>query len=136
MKIQIVQREIEEAIRAYIHSQINVKEGMEITMEFTSTRGDDGLVAAIDISPAKQPEPVKRATRAAPVVTATRSAPEPKEDVRPSISETPEDRVEPEAATVASSNEDDGDEDNRPLRPSIFTNLRRPQNDEAEGAAA
>lgn len=52
MKIQIVQIEIEEAVRDFIRKQINVKEGMEITMDFSATRGADGLTAAIDISPA------------------------------------------------------------------------------------
>jgi hypothetical protein len=53
MKITIVESEIQEAIRAHIERQITVKPGMAITMEIRATRGDDGFIANIDISPAK-----------------------------------------------------------------------------------
>jgi len=53
MKITIVESEIQEAIRAHIERQITVKEGMEITMEIRATRGEDGFIANIDISPIK-----------------------------------------------------------------------------------
>lgn len=52
MQITLVQTEIEQAIRAYVHSQVSVKEGNEITIELKATRGDAGMQAVIDILPA------------------------------------------------------------------------------------
>lgn len=140
MKITIVQREIEDAIRAYIHSQITVNEGMEITMDFTATRGDDGLIAAIDISPAKEPEPAPKATRA-PRAASVVAAPAPRVvQEQPTHAEPVEAEEETQAEQSVSSapvSEDeslvDGDQ---PLKPSIFSSLRRPTNDASEGAAA
>ncbi|MDR5839311.1 hypothetical protein [Caballeronia sp. LZ034LL] len=57
MKIQIVQAEIEEAIRNYIGEQISIKEGMKIEIDLRSTRGDAGFTADIDITPAGKPTP-------------------------------------------------------------------------------
>jgi hypothetical protein len=53
MKLTIVETEIQEAIRNHIQNIIAVKPGMAITMDFSATRGSDGLIANIDISPAK-----------------------------------------------------------------------------------
>lgn len=50
MKITLVESEIREAIQAYVLGHFNIKEGMQISMEFTATRGSDGLTASIDIS--------------------------------------------------------------------------------------
>lgn len=50
MKIMIVQAEIETAIRDYILSQINIREGMSVTIELAATRGASGFTAEIDIS--------------------------------------------------------------------------------------
>ena len=44
MKIILVQAEIELAIRAYVLTQIAVKDGQDITIDFKNTRGDDGKV--------------------------------------------------------------------------------------------
>lgn len=72
MKITIVESEIQEAIRAHIERQITVKDGMEITMEIRATRGEDGFIANIDISPIKAGADTPRAT-AAEQVTATQA---------------------------------------------------------------
>ena len=50
MKIILVQAEIELAIRAYVLSQIAVKEGQDISIDFKNTRGDDGTTAEINIT--------------------------------------------------------------------------------------
>lgn len=81
MQIIIVQAEIEAAIRAHIEQQVSIKEGMEITIDLRSTRGDAGFTANIDIVPAA-PGKVKAVAQApAPVPTppaavATKKEPE------------------------------------------------------------
>jgi hypothetical protein len=65
MQIIIVQAEIEAAIRAHIEQQVSIKEGMEITIDLRSTRGDAGFTANIDIVPAAQ----NKAKAAAPAPT-------------------------------------------------------------------
>lgn len=179
MKIQIVQNEIEEAIRQYIHKQLTVKEGHEITMDFTASRGADGLIADIIIAPAATKNLSPRTARASvtpvrvvgapaaerPAVVVERvpevaEAPEPEEvpapsrpttsifakpeaDSSPTVFEAAgssnEDTAEPhdtrytdepdepkassEPDVVAE--EDEREENERPLKPSIFSNLRR-----------
>ena len=65
MQITINQTEIEAAIKAHILSQINIKEGHDISIQLKATRGDDGTTAIIDINPSVIPAsipttPVKR----------------------------------------------------------------------------
>jgi hypothetical protein len=55
MKITIVETEIQEAIRNHLHTIMTLKPGCVITMDFSATRGSDGLIAAIDISPPVAP---------------------------------------------------------------------------------
>lgn len=141
MKITIVQSEIEEAIRQYIHNQIAVKEGHAITMDFTATRGEDGLIAAIDISPiaggsatasaavvqqvtdrqetgAVEAPAARRVTRAAPVAPA------------PVVDE----QAAPEE--VATGGEELSEAEGGKLRKSIFSDLRRPAPEAVEGVDA
>lgn len=49
MQITLIQVEIEEAIRRFVESQINVREGMRIDIELKATRGAEGYQAYIDI---------------------------------------------------------------------------------------
>jgi hypothetical protein len=49
MQVILIQTEIEQAIRDYINSQINIKEGMSINIDLRSTRGTEGFTANIDI---------------------------------------------------------------------------------------
>lgn len=51
MQLTLVQVEIEEAIRAYVNEQINVREGMRIDIDLKATRGAEGYQAFIDIVP-------------------------------------------------------------------------------------
>jgi hypothetical protein len=51
MQIILVQAEIETAITDYIRSQINIKDNVEIHIDFQATRGADGYRATVDISP-------------------------------------------------------------------------------------
>lgn len=75
MQIIIVQAEIEAAIRNYINSQLNVKDGHRIDIELSATRGADGFKATIDIVAADAPSLPKEALEAgaapAPVPTPT-----------------------------------------------------------------
>lgn len=72
MRIILVQAEIELAIRAYVLTQIAVKDGQNISIDFKNTRGDDGTTAEINITspvlkaeaPNEQPqEPAQTATQ-------------------------------------------------------------------------
>lgn len=49
MLITIVQAEIELAIKNYINTQVNLKEGQEISIDLRATRGAEGATAIIDI---------------------------------------------------------------------------------------
>lgn len=62
MRITLIQAEIDLAIMNYINSQVNVKEGMTISVDLSATRGENGFTATIDIISAKVPklEPVKK----------------------------------------------------------------------------
>ena len=68
MKIILVQAEIELAIRAYVLTQIAVKEGQDISIDFKNTRGDDGTTAEINIT--------SPTMTAAPATTAPNEQPE------------------------------------------------------------
>lgn len=163
MKITIVQHEIEDAVRDFIRKQITIREGMEITMEFSATRGADGLTAAIDISPADK-APVQQVSVAqgssdaeATVVARTRQPRQPRAVV---VEEAPvsQDPVEEEAAPEASLSQEDQDEEpaaparsifaarkqeddveevegSQPLKKSIFSGLTRPVNEKDPEAA-
>lgn len=74
MQIIIVQAEIEAAIRAHIEQQVSIKEGMEITIDLRSTRGDAGFTANIDIVPASTPAGVKRTEPTGPGTVLTKAA--------------------------------------------------------------
>lgn len=76
MQITIVQAEIEAAIRAYILSQINVREGMGIAIELAATRGADGFKAIIDIQPV-QTGPVMTGMGPSTTATTTNTAEQP-----------------------------------------------------------
>jgi len=49
MQIQLVQTEIEQALRNYINGLINIKEGTQINIDLSAGRGADGFKATIDI---------------------------------------------------------------------------------------
>lgn len=49
MKITLNQTEIEAAIKAYVLAEVSVREGVDLTVDFTATRGSDGIMATIDI---------------------------------------------------------------------------------------
>lgn len=81
MQIIIVQSEIETAIRNHILAQINVREGMQINIDLSATRGADGFRATIDIvpngTPAASNAPAPSAAPAAAVTASKTSAPAP-----------------------------------------------------------
>lgn len=68
MQIIIAQAEIEQAIINYIHSQINVKDGMSISVDLKATRGDQGTTAIIDIVPTTEVAAPTAVVEAEPVV--------------------------------------------------------------------
>lgn len=83
MQITLVQAEIEQAITAYIHSQINVKDGMEIKIDLSATRGTDGFKATIDIVAATAPVVVAEVAVVVPAAKAVAAKTEAKATVTP-----------------------------------------------------
>lgn len=155
MQITLVQFEIEQAITNYILEQVTVKEGMQIKIDLSATRGAEGFKATIDIVPqdfvgsgvsggteeaASQPkvnarvEP-KEETRSAPKASAAVSKPEPKVETK-AVAQ-PEPEVE-EAAAVedtpfkgdeAEAAEEEQAEAPKETKPaSLFAGLTRPRN--------
>ena len=146
MQITLIESEIKQALLNYIHSQINIKDGMQVTIDLKATRGDQGTTAIIDIVAAEtvaavvvepvveevveQPKPTTRRTRSTPVeavketpvVEAT--AVEEAEEAEPTVEETL-----PEAAAVEEVVETEEAAPAAETKPqSLFANLRRPQN--------
>lgn len=58
MQVTIVESEIKEAIRLYLKNNIGLSEEKKINIDFTATRGNEGLKASIDILNGSD-EPVK-----------------------------------------------------------------------------
>lgn len=77
MQIKLIQTEIEDAIRNYIQEQVTVKDGMEINIDLSATRGPEGFIANVEIvragtgsaQPAETAQPAPAATPATPVRT-------------------------------------------------------------------
>ena len=66
MKITIGQSEIEAAVKTYILSIMTLAEGANIDVDFSATRGPDGLTANINVLP---PEVVEKAKEEQVVLT-------------------------------------------------------------------
>lgn len=49
MKLIITQPEISEILRDHVLKNVQLKDGAQIKIDFTATRGDDGITASIDI---------------------------------------------------------------------------------------
>lgn len=49
MKLIITQPEIESIVRAHVLNTVQLREGADVKIDFTATRGEDGIVATIDI---------------------------------------------------------------------------------------
>lgn len=160
LKISLVQTEIEEAVRAHIRSMISVREGMDINMVFSATRGEDGLTAAIDIVPAgttsaavaplaaaAQPKPAERQVSSRPEARVEptkverapsvfrRAAPQPAPEPEAGDEGEGEDDASSQAQAGEPEAEDAGEEVTAP-KPSIFSGLKRPSNRTAEAEAA
>lgn len=158
MQITLVQSEIEQAIKDYIHSQIKVRDGMEIKIDLSATRGADGFKATIDIvesnaaspAPAAVVDPVKTAapvksTPMAAVVKEAAQAPaeqQPQEAASQAAASTEaatnavaQANAESDAEEAASENggqepaeEQAQDPVTPPAGKSLFSGLRKPQN--------
>ena len=76
MQIIIVQSEIETAIRNYVLSQLNVKEGQRIDIDLKATRGESGATAIIDIVSENAPIPNRQ-----PEVPANKPGPKPMQKI-------------------------------------------------------
>lgn len=104
MQITLNQDEINSAVEMYLHSQINIAEGQEFSIDFTAGRGPNGLTAAIDIRAAAPVDaPVSAPTRTAP--KAVQATPAPVADPEPapepeaqSEEAAPEEEAQPETS--------------------------------------
>ena len=76
MRITIVESEIKEAIVGFVASQLTIKEGQEITVDFKATRGEDGATAEISITTPVAKTPSKTLRKVTPALTAKPEAPE------------------------------------------------------------
>lgn len=141
MQIILVQSEIEQALKDYVNSQVNVKDGQEISIELKATRGTDGATAIIDILPSKQVA-AKVATsvatpRTAVAISTTKAVPEAKDEPVAKTTATESntstageapafkpDEGAAEAAAPATTEEAAGE----PVRKSLFSDLSRPTN--------
>lgn len=68
MQITLVQSEIETALRNYVTSLLNVREGHRIDITLKATRGEDGSTALIDIVPDTPAKVEQAQTMVKPVV--------------------------------------------------------------------
>lgn len=56
MKLSLSQSEIEYAVRAYMHTLLNVAPGVTFNIDFAATRGPEGFTANIEMVPPKEAE--------------------------------------------------------------------------------
>lgn len=91
MQIILNQDEIEAAIDAYVRTQININDDMEIGIDLKAGRGDVGFSATLDIRQAQPKTAAKKTTR----TRVTSEAPITNGDMTRAISATPEDRRPP-----------------------------------------
>lgn len=153
MQITINQSEIEAAIKAHILSQINIKDGHDISITLKATRGDDGTTAIIDITPSAASvsvgaptTPVKREssglgikdavtkakeTAQEPVKSEPKAEPKAKEEKAedpPFQADTNAPELTDGAAVAASSAETASAEESTTPRTSLFAGLQKPTN--------
>lgn len=125
MRIIFTQPEIELAVKQYAVNQMGVKEGMDISIEMKSTRGEDGITAEVNILPLELV--AAKAVETVVAVPATAKAPEPKEETpvveqeKPAEPDVPAQPVE--AAPV------EAVEETAPVSKSLFGGVTRPVND-------
>ena len=98
MQITLNENEITAAVEAYVHTQINVAEDQELTIEFTAGRGANGLTATLDIAAAGSKKKKAAATRTAPKQT----KPVPEKDPEPVATEEPQEEADEEEAPAIS----------------------------------
>lgn len=137
MQITLVESEIKQALKNYINEQVNVKPGMEITVDIKATRGAEGNTAIIDIIKA-EPAPVVSKPSGARVIPQAKEEPKPVETVKedppfvPDAKETPAQASAPEssastdgaaAETSNAANASAEEAPAKPSKPSLFANL-------------
>ena len=80
MKIRITEPELSQIVRDHIAANVSFKDGVEPTVSFTATRGDDGIVAEIDLPYlGVSALPVGDTTAPAPTVEKEKAAPKPRQ---------------------------------------------------------
>lgn len=94
MQITLNQDEINTAVEMYLHSQINIADDQQFSIDFTAGRGPNGLTAAIDIRAQQAPAALRPQTapKAVKAVSAPTPAAEP--EAEPEAPAEPEDEAE------------------------------------------
>lgn len=60
MQITLIESEIKQAIKLYLQNNIGLSEKKDIKVDFTATRGAEGLKASIDVPTGEHLEPEKQ----------------------------------------------------------------------------
>jgi hypothetical protein len=143
MQIVLVQTEVEDALKEYVHKRVTVPTDTHFEIDISSTRGSEGVKAIIDLVPASTTGPkVITAGRKRLTVPATQTPvpatkePEPEPEAEPA--QEPAEPQEPQTEESEEVAEATGTEDavsaaTEPPPPaapvkSLFANLRKPQN--------
>lgn len=64
MQITLIESEIKQAIKLYLQDNIGLSEKKDIKVDFTATRGSEGLKASIDVLPEGHVEPEEQLAEA------------------------------------------------------------------------
>lgn len=142
MRIMIIQSEIEEAIGEKVLRQMSINDDMELKINLSATRGEEGMTATIDVVAKAVDEPVKMPARrkaattttAAPATTTSTG----KAQGGQAAAAVQEDADEANDEKVVEAAEPQEEQEETPAAPtgSIFGNLRKPVNAAPAAAAA
>lgn len=116
MQITLNQDEITAAVEAYVHSQINISEDQEISIDFTAGRSPNGLTASLEIRASGTKTVVAPAPVTEPVVAeAAKPAAKPVKKANPNVLQKPPvEEVKPEPE-VTSEPEAEADTPEEPM---------------------
>lgn len=132
MRIILTQTEIEEAISEKVLRQISINDNMNLKIDLSATRGQEGFTATIDViekpeAPLEISTKITRARRAAAKTAEPEIEPETAEPIAEDVeSHTP---VEPETVNEETEEEE---ETTAPATGSIFAKLQKPVNKPSE----
>lgn len=140
MQITLNQNEIETALRQYVETQVNLREGQDITIDLKAGRGPEGFTATIDIVPAGAPKAEPQAATPRGLGIAAKAG---RQQAAQDAASAPQEATgtdgaddaqtaasEPEQSQGQASGAEDAESDAEPQRASgsIFAGLSKPRN--------